>query len=95
MSLFGLNYDNISNILDYLHYVDIFKLNCSILSSKLYLHLLKNYLNNMSIQITIAYINTNVELVKDTITNWSICNTDDINLNINIYYYGFIIAKYK
>jgi hypothetical protein len=86
MSLFGLNYDNLSNILDYLHYVDIFNLNCSILSSKLYLCLLsilKNYLNNISI-LTITYINNETILHNNNHVNWhSIYNTkDEIKLNI-------------
>jgi hypothetical protein len=63
MSLVGLNYDNLSNILDYLFYIDIYQLNCALLYSKNYLPLLslfKNYLKTMHIEdISMGFVRAN------------------------------------
>lgn len=54
MMMFALlNYDNLSSILDYLLYIDIYQLNCALLCSNWHLpvlQLLKNYLQTMRIE---------------------------------------------
>jgi hypothetical protein len=51
MQLYALNYDILSNVFDFLQYVDLYELNIAILKSRWYYSLLKEYLQDWYINI--------------------------------------------